>query len=212
MMEDPRVQFGAMLLNWRRQNSWTQYTACKWAKEAGFEAISYGNLSVIEQGKAGELRQKAFLQLEELNRRIAEKDWGPLRDQEIKEKVTAAQPLGDDECPSWGAVEFWSCYIGRRAVPAKLQSDVPPLLSSKKTREINNRWRSGTKRLIAEDVVSMDAALIGPPIPWDMVKDWRRMMLEIRDFNSSEIEKMWVSDSLYIPDVWLAGLRGANNA
>ena len=36
--------------------------------------ISYGNLSVIEQGKAGELRQKSFWQLGELNRRIAAKE------------------------------------------------------------------------------------------------------------------------------------------
>ena len=49
--EENRAAFGRMLLNWRRRNGWTQYTACSWAEEAGFEAISYGNLSVIEQGK-----------------------------------------------------------------------------------------------------------------------------------------------------------------
>jgi hypothetical protein len=38
--------------------------------------ISYGNLSVIEQGRAGELRHRAFWQLWEPNRRIASCDWG----------------------------------------------------------------------------------------------------------------------------------------
>ena len=55
--EANRTGFGRMLLNWRRRNGWTQYTACSWADEAGFDTISYGNLSVIEQGKAGELRR-----------------------------------------------------------------------------------------------------------------------------------------------------------
>ena len=83
--EENRAAFGRMLLNWRRTNGWTQYTACSWAEEAGFDAISYGNLSVIEQGKAGELRQKAFWQLAELNRRIAEQDWGTIQSQAIKQ-------------------------------------------------------------------------------------------------------------------------------
>ncbi|NBR91057.1 MAG: hypothetical protein EBS68_14325, partial [Rhodobacteraceae bacterium] len=96
--EENRAAFGRMLLKWRRTNGWTQYTACSWAEEAGFDAISYGNLSVIEQGKAGELRQKAFWQLGEINRRIAEKDWGPVKSQSIKEKLEEAVPLGDDEC------------------------------------------------------------------------------------------------------------------
>jgi len=104
-----RPAFGRMLLNWRRRNGWTQYTACSWAEEAGFEMISYGNLSVIEQGKAGELRQKAFWQLGELNRRIADKDWGPVKTQAIKEKLENAIPLGDNDCPIWistGVVGF----------------------------------------------------------------------------------------------------------
>ena len=68
-----------MQLNWRRHNGWwTQYTACTWAETIGEPklVISYGNLSVIEQGRAGELRHRAFWQLWELNRRIASCDWG----------------------------------------------------------------------------------------------------------------------------------------
>ena len=63
--QESRGAFGRMLLNWRRRNGWTQYTACSWAEAIGEPklVISYGNLSVIEQGKAGELRQRAFWQL-----------------------------------------------------------------------------------------------------------------------------------------------------
>lgn len=120
--EENRAAFGRMLLNWRRTNGWTQYTACSWAEEAGFDAISYGNLSVIEQGKAGELRQKAFCQLGELNRRIAEKDWGAIQSQDIKARLEESIAIGDDDRAVWSPVEFWACYIGRREVPAPFRT------------------------------------------------------------------------------------------
>lgn len=121
-----RIAFGKMLLTWRKRNDWTQYTVCNWAKEAGFDAISYGNLSVIETGKAGELRQKAFLMLAEVNRRIAQKDWGPVKSQSIKLKLRDAVAIGDDTQPCWGPVEFWACYTGHRPVPADFQRPVEP--------------------------------------------------------------------------------------
>jgi hypothetical protein len=33
-----RLAFGRMLLNWRRRNGWTQYTACHWAEAIGDRA------------------------------------------------------------------------------------------------------------------------------------------------------------------------------
>jgi hypothetical protein len=119
--QQARIAFGRMLLVWRQRNHWTQYTAHEWAKEAGFETISYGNLSVIERGKAGELRQKAFFQLEELNRRIINKQWGAIKSQHIKEKLKEIQPIQGDDDKVWDAVDFWSCYTGCTPVPTKYQ-------------------------------------------------------------------------------------------
>lgn len=116
-MLEHRIAFGEMLKTWRLLNGWTQYTCCTWAKEAGFSAISYGNLSVIEQGKAGELRQKAFFQIAEINRRVAERDWGNVKTQEIKLRLEDSRPIGDDNCPVWTALELWACYTGMRPVP-----------------------------------------------------------------------------------------------
>jgi hypothetical protein len=33
--EESRGGFGRMVLNWRRRNGWTQYTACSWAEAIG---------------------------------------------------------------------------------------------------------------------------------------------------------------------------------
>jgi len=39
-----RLAFGRMLLNWRRRNGWSQFSAFSWAEAAGFVTICFGNL------------------------------------------------------------------------------------------------------------------------------------------------------------------------
>ncbi|MBD2549601.1 hypothetical protein H6G65_08375 [Microcystis elabens FACHB-917] len=144
--EESRGVFGRMLLNWRRRNGWTQYTACSWAEAIGEPSlvISYGNLSVIEQGKAGELRQRAFWQLWELNRRIASGDWGR---------------IGDDAAPVWGPLEFWACYSGLRPVPPAFASTPAPLIGARQAAALSSRWRRQLQTLIEEHQLDAAAAL-----------------------------------------------------
>jgi hypothetical protein len=111
--KEARRKFGRMLYCWRVSNGWTQYTAHEWSKEAGFEIISYGNLSVLERGKAGELRQKAFLQLEELNRRVAVGDFSGVKTRALKDRLESSTPIVGDDKKLWDAVDFWACYIAR---------------------------------------------------------------------------------------------------
>jgi len=165
IMEEHRIAFGQMLRNWRLCQGWTQYTCCEWAEAAGFETISYGNLSVIEQGKAGELRQKAFFQLEEVNRRIAQQDFGPVKSQKLLALLEQAQPLGDKHTPVWGAVDFWCCYVGRKDVPPGLKGPPPEEkgLRSRlilRKRLIDNDWvtESQADKLIA--LIELDYAPI----------------------------------------------------
>ncbi len=112
-----RLNFGQMLRKWRQANNWTPYTAASWAEEAGFDTISYGSLGLLEQGTAGELRQKGFFQLQELNSRLAERNYGEFRNIQLLELVTNAKPLGSEEKPVWDATDFWACYTGLLPVP-----------------------------------------------------------------------------------------------
>ena len=139
--EQSRGVFGRMLLNWRRRNGWTQYTACNWAEAIGEPSlvISYGNLSVIEQGKAGELRQRAFWQLWELNRRIVSGDWGRIGDAELRRKLEGATSLGDEAAPVWGPLEFWACYCGLRPVPPAFASTPAPLTGTRQAAVMSSR-------------------------------------------------------------------------
>ena len=203
--DESRRSFGKMLLNWRRRNGWTQYTACEWGTEAEFEVISYGNLSVIEQGKAGELRQKAFFQLEELNRRLAEKDWGPVKSQRLKDQLKEAEPLRGDDDKLWDAVDFWSCYIGYAPVPRSYQAAPAPTLTPKRAEEICQKWRQHVRRVIKEGGLDVTQALeqlvIGAP------KEHQKRfseVLAIDDYSSVELAQLWVDGEEFLPEQWIS--------
>ena len=141
---EARLAFGRMLRLWRERNGWTQYTVAEWGKEVGFPAISYGNLSAIEQGKAGELRRPAFFQLAEANQRLFENKLGAIRSKELREKIQAGKPILREDGQPWGPRELWSCYVGLQEVPKEFQ-DPPrpaaPKTTAQKARELSRQWR-----------------------------------------------------------------------
>lgn len=203
--EENRAAFGRMLLNWRRTNGWTQYTACSWAEEAGFDAISYGNLSVIEQGKAGELRQKAFFQLEELNRRLAEKDWGPVKSQRLKDQLKDAEPLRGDDDKLWDAVDFWSCYIGYVPVPRAYQNAPAPTLTSKRVEELCRKWRQHVRRVIKAGGLDVTQGLgqLVKSTPKEHQKRFSEV-LAIDDYSPVELAQLWVDGEEFLPEQWIS--------
>ncbi|MEX0588355.1 MAG: XRE family transcriptional regulator [Cyanobium sp.] len=193
-----------MLLNWRRRNGWTQYTACEWGTEAEFEVISYGNLSVIEQGKAGELRQKAFFQLEELNRRLAEKDWGPIKSQRLKDQLKDAKPLHGDDDKLWDAVDFWSCYIGYVPVPSTYQTAPAPTLTAKRAEELCQKWRQHVRRVIKERGFDVTEALelLEASVPSEHQKRFREV-LAVDDYSPAELSQLWLEGEHFMPEQWI---------
>ncbi|MFO7628202.1 MAG: XRE family transcriptional regulator [Prochlorococcaceae cyanobacterium] len=195
-----------MLLNWRRRNGWTQYTACEWGTEADFEVISYGNLSVIEQGKAGELRQKAFFQLEELNRRLDDeaKKLEGVKTQRLKDQLKDAEPLRGDDDKLWDAVDFWSCYIGYVPVPRAFQAAPAPTLTSKRAEEICQKWRQHVRRVIKEGRLDVSQALeqLVKAAPQEHQKRFSEV-LAIDDYSSVELAQLWVDGEEFLPEQWI---------
>jgi hypothetical protein len=200
-----RAAFGRMLLNWRRRNGWTQYTACTWAEEAGFDTISYGNLSVIEQGKAGELRQKAFWQLAELNRRIDSKEWGTVKSPAIKEKLEDAIPLGDDSCPVWTPLELWACYCGLRDVPDTFRTTPAPTVGQRKATALCSKWRSQMRRVVDECGLEPSDALNSLAAGANEAhrKRFYAVLTGFGDYKPEELAPLWIEGDLYQPKRWL---------
>jgi hypothetical protein len=202
-----RLAFGRMLLNWRRRNGWSQYTAFTWAEAIGEPklVISYGNLSVIEQGKAGELRQRAFWQLWELNRRIASRDWGRFGDGELRQKLESAIPLGDADCPVWGPLEFWACYGGLRPVPAAFAVTPAPVVSPRQATLLSNRWRQQLRSVIEAHQLDPATALAAlmQLAGEEHRKGFYAVLTGFRAYSPQELSVLWLHGDHYRPQQWL---------
>lgn len=201
---ESRKAFGKMMLNWRLSNSWTQYTACEWAKVAGFEIISYGNLSVLEQGKAGELRQKAFFQLDELNRRLAwQKDLEKIGDINLRSLIEKARPIDCDDYGIWDATVFWSCYTGFVEVPYRYRFSPAPLISQKRATELCNKWRLRTQEVLKRrgGVFTESISTLVNKAPQ---KDRERFsaVLLFDNYTPEELRLLWL-DGKYKPEIWI---------
>jgi transcriptional regulator with XRE-family HTH domain len=210
---EARVAFGRMLRLWRERNGWTQYTVADWGKQAGFPAISYGNLSAIEQGKAGELRRPAFFQLAEVNQRLFKGELGAITDKELREKIKAGQPLLGADGQPWGPQELWSCYVGLQEVPEAYrqpQRGDAPRLSAAKARELSRRWREQVGEAIEARQLDPLQALqaIARLAPLAQRKQLRTVLSSFGDYSPVDLQQLW--DGEWLPqqwiDSWLQGL------
>lgn len=202
---EARLAFGRMLRLWRERNGWTQYTVADWGKEAGFPAISYGNLSAIEQGKAGELRRPAFFQLAEVNRRIAEQSWGRLKTQALKDKLKGATAIVDDDGSLWGPIELWSCYVGLRPVPTAFQPkprpEAPPV-ALQEARALSQTWRELVSSAVDErDLDAFEAVQEIAPGPLPLRKQLRTVLTSFGDYEPEQLKELW--DGEWLPECWI---------
>jgi len=203
---EARLAFGRMLRLWRERNGWTQYTVADWGKEAGFPAISYGNLSAIEQGKAGELRRPAFFQLAEVNRRIAEQSWGRLKSQALKDKLEGAAAIVDDDGTLWGPIELWSCYVGLRSVPTAFQPKPRPEAPSvalQEARALSAAWRELVSGAVdARDLDAFEAVQeIARQAPLPLRKQLRTVLTSFGDYEPEQLKELW--DGEWLPERWI---------
>jgi transcriptional regulator with XRE-family HTH domain len=203
---EARLAFGRMLRLWRERNGWTQYTVADWGKEAGFSAISYGNLSAIEQGKAGELRRPAFFQLAEVNRRIAEQSWGRLKTQALKDKLKGATAIVDDDGTLWGPIELWSCYVGLRPVPTAFQPKPrpeAPAVALQEARALSQTWRELVSSAVNErDLDAFEAVQeIARQAPLPLRKQLRTVLTSFGDYEPEQLKELW--DGEWLPERWI---------
>jgi transcriptional regulator with XRE-family HTH domain len=149
--EEALRRFGRMLRNWRVRNGWTQYTSSKWGAEAGFPALAAGNLSNIEHGKQGNLRPSSVFQLADLNRRIAFREWGPVRSRSLRDQLEKASPITTDDGTPWGPTEFWAAYVGLLPIPKELDGpelEPAPVLTDDQARALCEQWRAELQQMV----------------------------------------------------------------
>ena len=201
-----REDFGRMLRLWRERNGWTQYTVERWGREAGFRTVSSGNISMVEQGKAGDLRAQAHFQLADVNRRIAEKDWGPVKSQEIRQALAEATAIRGDDGQLWGPTEFWSCYVGLLPVPQTYRrpdSEPMPEVSGDLATVLSAQWRQQFTQEASRRGLDPIETLQGVArqAPAAQRKTLRAVLASFRDYEAGELAELWEGE--WLPERWI---------
>lgn len=201
-----REDFGRMMRLWRERNGWTQYTAERWSREAGFRTVSSGNISMVEQGKAGDLRAQAHFQLADVNRRLAEKDWGAVKSQEIRQALKEAKPIRGDDGELWGPAEFWSCYVGLLPVPeAYRRAEVEPMpeVNADLAAELSARWRQQfTQQASSRGLDPIETLqAVARLAPSAQRKGLRAVLASFRDYGPEELGELWEGE--WLPERWI---------
>jgi transcriptional regulator with XRE-family HTH domain len=201
-----REDFGRMLRLWRERNGWTQYTAERWSREAGFRTVSSGNISMVEQGKAGDLRAQAHFQLADVNRRIAEKNWGPVKSPEIRQALAEATAIRGDDGQLWGPSEFWSCYVGLLPVPQAYQrpdSEPMPKVSAEQAAELSAQLRQQftqeSSRRALDPIESLQG--VARQAPAAQRKTLRAVLASFRDYEAGDLAELWEGE--WLPERWI---------
>ena len=123
LVAENKRRFGQFMLQWRKKMRWTQYTANKYSEALGFSTISYGNLSVIERGKSGELRYDAFYQIARLNYSLNCEEYR--KSKKASQFLKGVTPVSfvDKNGQPWGPVEFFALFHGHMDFPWDLDKE-----------------------------------------------------------------------------------------
>ena len=200
-------EFGRMLRRWRELNNWTQYTAYKWAKEAGFEVMAPSTLSVFENGKAPKPRPESFFALAEVNRRLAARDFSGVRTRALKDLINQAQPLVDDEQRVWGPAEFWSCHLGLLPVPSAYKAPAVPAqpeVDAAEAAKLSEQWRGQLVQTAKQHGIGVMEALSSAAkvAPAKQRQAFQAMLAGFEPYSAEQLQGMWDGEA-WLPQRWL---------
>jgi hypothetical protein len=140
-----RLRFGRMVRAWMRSGGWTTKTPMLWAQAAGVPQISNNTMSFIWNGTQPKTSPGFFANLGYLNWRLSQKDYGPITSRDLRERITALEPLQDAKTGIWQAADFFACYIGQKDPPPEFDSGPPgktKLLSPEVAQRISSEKRN----------------------------------------------------------------------
>jgi transcriptional regulator with XRE-family HTH domain len=203
------VEFGKMLRRWRVANGWTQYTAQRWADEAGHPTISCSGLSELEQAKTKQPRAAVYLSLAELNERIAREDFTGVRSRDLRDQLEGSIPIAHEDGTPWGPEDFWACHTGLRAAPPYLAAPTAhpcPELTDEQAAELCAGWAAQARQLVvARGGRPADLMRVGAAAPARFRDGWSAVALGLATWSPQELAEVWDQNANeWKPAAWLA--------
>ena len=212
--DEAATEFGRMIRRWRKANGWTQYTAKRWADEAGLgELIRHSGLSELERGITRSPRNVVFLSLANLNRLVHEQQFKGVRSRDLLHQLKDSQAICDESSGEpWGPEAFWLCHAGIKAPPAWLAAPAAspaPVLTDDQAADLCVAWADQAReaaRAVGAGPAQLMAA--GGFAPQRLRQKWAGVVLGLDAFTPAELAEQWDPDaSEWKPAQWLATWR-----
>ena len=204
------ILFGRMIRRWRKANGWTQYTAKRWADEAGLDSvIRHSGLSELERAITRSPRNLVFLSLANLNRLVHEERFEGVRSRDLLDQLKGSQAICDEAGDPWGPEAFWACHAGLLEPPAWLATPAhnpAPQLTSAQASDLCTDWadqaREAARAAGAGPAQLMAAGGFALP---RMRQQWQAVVLGLATLSPQELAELWdPAASEWRPAQWLA--------
>jgi hypothetical protein len=208
--EEAALEFGAMLRRWRKANGWTQYTAKRWADEAGHPSGSHSGLSELERGLTRHPRSAVFLSLAEMNQRIADQDFAGVRTRELLDQLKGSRAIASDDGTTWGPAEFWSCHCGLINPPSWLAPPAlnpAPVLTDEQAKDLCTAWALQARELVLlSGGGTADLMRANSTAPAKLREKWGAVLVGLATYSPEELqETCWDAEaSEWAPAKWLS--------
>ena len=205
--------FGRMLKRWRTANGWTQYTAKRWAQEAGLgELIRHSGLSELERGITRSPRNIVFLSLANMNRLVHDQQFKGVHSRDLLHQLKGSKAICDEAGEPWRPEDFWACHAGLLQPPAWLAAPVvspAPLLSAGQAQGLCADWsdqaREAARAVGAGPAQLMAAGSFAAP---KLRQRWQGVVLGLDAFSPEDLAELWDPEaSEWRPAQWLAAWR-----
>ena len=211
--DEAATEFGRMIRRWRKQNGWTQYTAKRWADEAGLGGvIRHSGLSELERGITRSPRNVVFLSLANLNGLIHRQEFKGVRSRDLLDQLKGSQAICDEAGQPWGPSEFWACHAGLLLPPAWLAAPAAnpaPVLTDDQAAELCTSWADQAREAAkAADTGPAGLIAAGGFAPLRLRQRWSGVLLGIDQFSPPELAEQWDPEaSEWRPAQWLTAWR-----
>jgi hypothetical protein len=112
---ESRLAFGNLLHTWQRRNGWSQDSAARIARAAGFDGFDVHNSQWCALCKGNLLpKPKLFAALALLNELVADPTWAaaPGTNPRARQDLASATALLRDDGSPWGPADFFAAFVG----------------------------------------------------------------------------------------------------
>jgi hypothetical protein len=124
-----REAFGRTLTHWLDRAGWAHDLPMRWGKQAGFSAVADSTFNRLQRGQIQQPYPITFLQFCEINRRLAEGDFGITDDPQLLARLGRQKPICHEDGSPWIASDFFAHFIGELDAPPWAQEQEPPSLA-----------------------------------------------------------------------------------